>query len=1022
MRRYTLWNNIVGWVAFLISAIVYIMTIEPTASFWDCGEFIATSANLLVGHPPGAPFFMIVGRFFSLFTSDRAMIPVMINAMSALASAFTILFLFWTITHFAKKLIYDGKGEMKGWQLGAILSSGFVGALAYTFSDTFWFSAVEGEVYAMSSLFTAVVFWLVLKWENAADKPHANRYLILIAYLMGLSIGVHLLNLLTIPAIGMVYYYKKYEVNRNNTIKALLISSAILLGILYVVIPGVVYLASRFELMFVNGFGLGFNSGAIFYACLLIGGIIWGLWYTYKKSKVLLNTAITVVAVIIIGYSSFAMIVIRSAAEPTMDQNSPDDVFSLMGYLNREQYGDRPLISGQYYNSPIDRRASNEKEGAPIRIKKGDRYEVIDNRTEYVFDSRTTTIFPRMYSREGRHINQYKSWANIKGKRITVEDDSGKPKTIMLPTFGENLKFFFKYQVMHMYFRYFMWNFSGRQNDMQGNGEINKGNWITGIPFIDKGMVGDDSLLPDIYSKNKARNKYYMLPLILGLVGIFFQFSKGRKGKQGFWVVMLLFFLTGLAIVLYLNQTPLQPRERDYAYAGSFYAFAIWIGLGVLAIVEALKKYLPGSVSVGIAGVLSFALVPALMASENWDDHDRSERYVARDLAYNYLNTCQENAILFTNGDNDTFPLWYIQEVERVRTDVRVCNLSYLQTDWYIDQMKRKAYKSDPLPFSLTHDKYVTGKREVVHLVERVNEAIDLKQGIDFLASDDSRTKTLPNYPGNIDYLPAKKFSLNVDSQKVINGGIVSKDAAHLISNKLNISLDKDYILKNEVMILDLLVSNNWNRPIYFATTVGSENYVGLENYFQLEGFGYQLVPIKSEGDAYNNGRVDTEKMYNNVVNKFRWGGFDNPNVYLDENHVRMGNNIRMNLTRLANALIEEEKNDKAKDILDLTFKTLPSERIPHTYFSIFMADAYYRISEAEKGDTILEDVATNNLKELKYYMSLPANKKSAHDRDIKNCLAIYREIGNMANNYGRNDIMKNFDADYQGAFQRFMR
>ena len=1018
MKRYTLFNNLFGWIVFLISAIVYIMTIEPSASFWDCGEFIATAANLLVGHPPGAPFFMIMGRFFSLFATDRAAIPVMINIMSALSSGFTILFLFWTITHFAKKLIFNAQEEMSSWQLGAIMASGVVGALAYTFSDTFWFSAVEGEVYAMSSLFTAMVFWLILKWENVADQPHSNRYLVLIAYLMGLSIGVHLLNLLTIPAIGMVFYFKKYEINRNNTIKALLISGAILIGILYVIIPGVVYLASRFELLFVNGFGLGFNSGTLFYAFLLIGGLVAGIWYTFVNNKVLLNTIITVVTVIIIGYSSFAMIVIRSAAEPTMDQNSPDDVFSLMGYLNREQYGDRPLFYGQYYNSPIDRKASSEAKGEPIRIKEGNKYKIVEYKPKYIFNSQTTTLFPRMYSREARHVAEYKKWGNIKGRKITIEDDYGKPKTITLPTFGENLTFFFRYQVMQMYFRYFMWNFSGRQNDMQGNGEIDKGNWITGINFIDQAMYGDESLLPDIYKNNKARNKYYMLPLILGLAGLIFQYNRKEKGKRGFWIVMLLFFLTGLAIVLYLNQTPLQPRERDYAYAGSFYAFSIWIGLGVLAVIEGLRKYLPGMLSVGIAAIACLVLVPGIMASENWDDHDRSGRYVARDLAYNYLNTCQEDAVIFTNGDNDTFPLWYIQEVEHVRTDVRVCNLSYLQTDWYIDQMKRKAYKSDPLPFSMTHDKYVTGNRDVVYLIDRGVGEINLKQGIEFLESDNPRTKTVPNYSGQIDYLPSKKFYLDVDSQKVVNNGFVTPSSAHLMTNKIDIDINKEYILKNEVMILDLLSTNNWNRPVYYATTVGEENYLGLQDYFQLEGFAYQFVPIKSKGERYSYGRVETEKMYDNVMNKFRWGGFNNPEVYLDENHIRMGTNIRNNLTRLANALINEDKIDKAKDVLNLTATVLPSDRIPHTYFSVFMAEAYYKADEPDKGDEVLKELALSNLQELKYYTSLPLDKQNGVSNDMQRAMAIYREIGMLAHQYNREDFLNMLQVDYDGALR----
>ncbi len=1018
MKQYTRLNLILGWLTFFISAAVYTMTIEPTASFWDCGEFISTSYKLLVGHPPGAPFFMIVGRFFSLFAPDPASVAFMINMMSALASALTIMFLFWTITHLAKR-IFITEEEPPIWRTWSVMGAGLVGALAYTFSDTFWFSAVEGEVYAMSSLFTAVVFWAILKWENVAGQPYSNRWLILIAYLMGLSIGVHLLNLLAIPAIVMVYYFKMFEVNRNNTLKALALSAVILGGILYGIIPGVVKVASWFELAFVNGFGLPFNSGAIFYMILLAVVLVASLLITYKKRMVIANTIILAVTVIMIGYSSFAMIVIRSFANPPMDQNSPEDVFSLMSYLNREQYGDRPLFFGQNYNSPLDREAMRNEEGAPVRIKKDGEYKTVDHRPEYVFDARTTTLFPRMYSREGRHISEYKKWTNLKGKRVTIEDETGRPGTLMVPTMWENFKFFVNYQVNHMYFRYFMWNFSGRQNDIQGNGEVHKGNWISGIKILDESRLGKEELLPDIYKNNPARNKYYMLPLILGLAGLFFQYNAGKNGKQGFWIVMLLFFLTGLAIVLYLNQTPLQPRERDYAYAGSFYAFAIWIGLGVLAIVNGIKRFMPGSVAASLATGLSLVLVPGIMANENWDDHNRSERYVARDLAHNYLNSCAPNAILFTNGDNDTFPLWYAQEVEGIRTDVRVCNLSYLQTDWYIDQMKRKAYKSDPMPFSLEHDQYVTGSRDVVYLIDRIKGAVDLKEAVKFVASDNPKTKQVPEYAGYIEYLPSKQFTLSADSLKVLQRGIVSEDAAHLITKNLDINLQKDMILKNELMILDLLSTNDWERPIYFAVTVGSDNYVSLQDYFQLEGFAYQVVPIKTVTNDGQYGRVDTEKMYKHVMDDFKWGGFDNPNVYLDENHQRMATNIRNNLSRLATSLIDEGKNNKARNVLDKSMEVLSSDRIPHNYFSIFLSEGYFRIGEFDKGDEILKELAADRLKEIEYFNSLPNFKRATAGRDPETAMAIYMEIVKMAQRYNREDLMKLLEADYEKNLNR---
>jgi hypothetical protein len=1019
MKQYRFLNNLIGWLTFLVSATVYTLTVEPTTSFWDCGEFISSSYKLLVGHPPGAPFFMLVGRFFTLFASNPSKVALTVNMMSVLSSAFTIAFLFWTITHLARKILIDGVDKVESWRTWAVMAAGIVGAMAYTFSDTFWFSAVEGEVYAMSSLFTAMVFWAILKWENEADEPHSNRWLILIAYLMGLSIGVHLLNLLAIPAIVMVYYYRNYEVTTRNTFKALGLSAIILGTILYGIIPGVIKVASWFELLFVNQLGLPFNSGVLIYALLLIGGLVYGIYYTYINNKAIVNTILTAITVILLGYSSFALIVIRSSANPTMDQNSPEDVFSLMSYLNREQYGDRPLISGQYYNSPFDWNAMKGDKGSPIYVKKDKRYEIIDYRPTYKFDDRTTTLFPRMHSREDRHIEEYKLWADIKGRSITVKDDSGNPQTIKIPTFYENLKFFFNYQVRFMYFRYFMWNFAGRQNDIQSGGEIHKGNWISGIGFMDDMMYGEQSKLPDVYKNNPARNKYYLLPLLLGIAGLLFQFGAGEKGKRDFFVVMLLFFFTGLAIVLYLNQTPMQPRERDYAYAGSFYAFAIWIGLGVLAIIDGLNRIIPGKKAVIAGGVAALVLVPGIMASENWDDHNRAHRYIARDLAYNYLNTVGDNGVIFTNGDNDTFPLWYAQEVEGTRTDVRVCNLSYLQTDWYIDQMKRKAYKSDPLPFSLTPDQYATGVRDVVWLIDRIEGHVDMKEAMRFLASEDQRTKSVPNYQGRIEHLPSKQFKIPVDSLKIMQKGIVSPRYAHLVDSQINISINKERILKNELMVLDLLAQNDWNRPVYYAVTVGGESFVGLDNYFQLEGFGYQIAPIASQSKDGQTGRVDVDKMYDNVMNKMIFDGFNDPRVYLDENHQRMGISIRNNLSRLANALIDEGDKERALKVLDKTAEVLPGSRIPHNYFSLFIAEAYYKAGAFEKGDEIVRELSKNNFQELDFFTTLRPALRGSVMNEIQRNLAIYAEITRSLKLYERQSLIKELEGDYQKGFQR---
>ena len=1017
MKNFKQLNIIVGWLTFLVAAITYLLTIEPTASFWDCGEFITTSFKLEVGHPPGAPFFMIMGRLFNLFAIDNAHIAIMVNSMSALASAFTILFLFWTITHLAKKLI-KADGEYTSGQLIAILGSGVVGALAYTFSDTFWFSAVEGEVYASSSLFTAMVFWAILKWENEADEPRANRWIILIAYLMGLSIGVHLLNLLAIPAIVFVYYFRKYKVTRNGILISSALSILILGVVMYVIIPGVVTVATWFELMFVNGMGLPFNTGVVIYALLLIGGLVYGIIYTIKKKLILWNTVILSVLVIIIGYSSFAMIVIRSSANPPMDQNNPDNVFALLGYLNREQYGDRPLFYGQYYNTPLDKYVDDK----PYYIQKDGKYVVADMRQKPLFDSNLSTIFPRMYSREAEHIEAYKQWANIKGRSVQVTGEDGEAKTIQIPTFGENLKFFFRYQVNQMYFRYFMWNFSGRQSDIQSQGDIMNGNWITGINFLDSQRLGDQNNLPQEYRRNKAKNKYYLLPLILGILGIVFMYNRGVDGRKDLWTVFLLFFMTGLAIVIYLNQSPLQPRERDYAYAGSFYAFTIWIGIGVLALYEGLKKYVPDTMSAGVAGGLALLLVPVLMGAENWDDHDRSNRYTCRDFGYNYLNTCAPNAVIFTNGDNDTVPLWYNQETEGVRTDVRVCNLSYFQTDWYVDQMKSKAYNSSPLPISFTHDLYVQGKRDVIYLMEdpRLKGSVELKKALDFVRDEDKRTKL--EQADNAAYIPSKKLFLVVDKAAVIRNKAVDPEDYDKIVDTIKIDLSsKHYITKDELMTLDMIANNNWERPIYFAITIGRDKYMNLQDYFQHEGFADRLVPIKTPSDGgINFGRVNTRLMYKNVMDNFKWGNMNNPKVYIDENNSRMMMNIRSTFNRLAEALVAEGQNEKAIKVLDRCIELIPHKIVPYNYFSMLMAETYFKAGQAEKGKDIVNTIMTDYKEQLDYFFKLDKPKRSSVDDDIQRCLYFMREITMICTRNKQTELLKDVSTSFNSYLERY--
>ncbi len=1058
MKRFKLLNNIFGWVAFVIAATTYLLTMESTASFWDCGEFISTAFKLDVGHPPGAPFFMLTGHFFSLFASDPTMVALMINTLSALASGFTILFLFWTITHLARKVIIKSDNDFTPANIIGILGAGMVGALAYTFSDTFWFSAVEGEVYASSSLFTALVFWAILKWEDIAHREGSDRWLILIAYLMGLSIGVHLLNLLAIPAIVLVYYFRNFKPSAKGVVLAMVASVIILGVVLYGIIPGFVEVASWFELLFVNVLGFSFNTGLFVYIILTIAVLIWGLYESYternftrmaisfiagftlvgipffgshvilgliiiagltyfffaKKEKISarwLNTALAMITVILIGYSTYSVIVIRSAAQPTMDQNSPDNVFALKYYLNREQYGDRPLFYGSVYNAPvklkvegnmcIPEEVKGEAQYAPKpKTSPGDKdqYFITGYKTDYKMDERFDMFFPRMYSSNPSHIEAYKIWGDVKGVPVTY-DYCGQEKTDIKPTFGENLQFFFDYQVRFMYWRYFMWNFSGRQNDIQGNGEIDHGNWITGIKFIDNWLVGDQTKLPSELAENKGRNTYYMLPLLLGILGMLFLIYNGKEGKHAFWITFLLFFLTGLAIVVYLNQTPYQPRERDYAYAGSFYAFSIWIGLGVLGIIKSIDKYIPKTLAATIVSLLALG-VPALMGAQNWDDHDRSNRYVARDFGGNYLASIKPNAIIFTNGDNDTFPLWYNQEVEGYRTDVRVCNLSYLQTDWYIDQMKRGAYKSAPLPISWQPKDYVTGKNEVMWVEDIVKEPLDMKTAFDFLLSDDPSTKN-----NGESFIPSKKLFLPVDANQVIKTGTVSPERAAEIIPQINIEL-KRRITKSEIMILEMLKTNQWKRPMYFAVTVGDDYYLGLNDHFELTGLAYQILPIGAQGAGSG---VNTKEMYVNMMNKFRYGNISDPKVYLDENTLRMCRTHRMMFSQLAAALYNEGDTVKALKALNYSEKMIPGTTVRHDYISTMLAETYYKLGEAQKGDAIMDAVAKDCVENLEWYDSLTPSQRNTVTNRISHNLAVLNQVLRICDQQKQKNILDKY-------------
>ncbi|MCX6252059.1 MAG: DUF2723 domain-containing protein [Bacteroidetes bacterium] len=1019
MKKYNKINTILGWIVFGIAAVVYILTSEPTMSFWDCGEYIATAYKLEVGHPPGAPLFQLLGRVFSLFAfSDVKHVARMVNTMSALCSGFTILFLFWTITIFARKLILKAGEELTNGKIYAIMGAGLVGSLAYTFSDSFWFSAVEGEVYAMSAFFTAVVFWAILKWEEQAEAKHAYRWLVLIAYLVGLSVGVHLLNLLAIPAITFVWYFKKHPQATWKTILLVVaISIAILAIVMYIIIPWVVKLAGLSELLFVNSFGLPFNSGTIIYFVLLIGFIIWGLIYTRRKGRTILNTILLSLTFIIIGYTSFLMLVIRSNANTPLDENNPENAMYLLAYLNREQYGDWPLFSGPYYNAPV----IDRKDGNPVYTKddKSGKYIITDKREKVipVFDSRFTTFFPRMWEdKEPKHAVEYKKWANVIGKPVTVQSGE-QEETRIVPTFTENLRFFWKYQIVHMYYRYFMWNFAGKQNDNQGMGSKIEGNWKSGIPFIDKIRLGDQHL-PEI-RKNKGDNSFYFLPLILGILGLVYHV---RKDQRSSLIVFLLFFMTGLAILLYLNQYAPQPRERDYAYAGSFYAFAIWIGLGVTALSEWLSARIKLKLSAILVTVATLILVPGIMAQQGWNDHDRSGRYTGLAMAKDYLNSCARNAILFTNGDNDTFPLWYAQEVEGVRTDVRVVNLSLLNTDWYIDQMKRKAYDSDPVPFSLSKEKYRQGNHDIVYFIE--NEGlkdvyVDLKDLFHVLNTDESKLKFNTSQYGMIDFFPSKKFMVTYDPQTFLKDHpLLTKYRSRL--DTIRWEIDRQGIQKNDLMILDLLGENKWKRPVYFAMTMGPESYLGLDKYFHLEGIAYHLLPIKAKAEEGEMGEVNTEAMYNNLMNKFVFGNMQNPKVYMDENNMRMAMNLRNAFGRLANALINEGKKDSAKRVLDRCLEVMPENIIPSNYFMASIADGYYRIGETKKADEMAERLYKLMNEDLAYIFSFPDKDLQNSDASAQEDLMTMQRLAMVARDNKQRELSDKSQACLEKYFQLF--
>lgn len=965
---------ITGWIAFAVSAVVYLMTMEPTASLWDCAEFIATSYKMEVGHPPGAPLFMMIARFFTIFAPSTDSVALMVNAMSSLCSAFCILFMFWTITHLGRRIYGREPGSLSKGQTWTIMGAGLVGSLAYTFSDTFWFSAIEGEVYAMSSMFTALVVWAMLQWENVADKPHSTRWLILIAYLMGLSIGIHILNLLTIPALVFIYYFRKYpEVTNKGILWALVASGAILIGINNIIIPYTVSAGAVVDRWFVNGLGLPINSGITFFVFALFALCGWAVWATHKRGKVLLNTIALCVTVILLGYSSYASVTIRAVANPPMNSNNPDNPYQLLSLLNRDQYGSQPLLYGQWYSSP----PVDYKTAKSWYVDDNGRYASQERLKDVTYPSEFKTFFPRMWNSQGDR-EAYESWGNVTGRRIPFRDEM-----ITVPTFGENLRYFFSYQLNFMYWRYFLWNFVGRQSDYQTTGSLTDGNWLSGIKFIDELYLGPQDNLPAELAENRGRNKYYFLPFILGLIGLLYQLS---RDKRNFTVVMWLFLMMGVVLVVYFNSSPGEPRERDYVYAGSFYAFCIWIGFGVMWLRDALLRYTrKDSTAIAVAATAVCSVVPIILAAQNWDDHDRSHRYIARDIGWNYLQSCLPNSIIMNYGDNDTFPLWYNQEVEGVRLDVKIMNMSYLGMDWYVDQMRVKSNEADPVPFSLPRSKYVSATNESISIWDRVENHVNLKEVIDFVSREDRGTKVQLNDGSWVDYIPTSRFAIPVDKEKVIASGIVRPEDAHLMVDTLLFSTERDRLYRHELMFLDLLANFNWERPLYF-TQIHSLLDFGLHDYLQFDGYGYRLVPIKTPMRYLDLGRVDTEYLYNNLMNVFRYGNVADPRVYKDMfvQHNLNVSNSRNAFAMLAKALVDEGDTVRAVQALDAGLEKIPLNSLRMTLRLIYPhIEAYYYAGEFEKGNEVFTQYARNLMEYVLWYIQFDGYKLDRVTREM---------------------------------------
>ena len=1047
------WNTITGWFTFLIAFITYGLTVEPTVSFWDAGEYILTSAKLQVGHPPGAPLFQMVGAFFSMFAFEPSKIGYMLNLMSAVASAFTILFMFWTITLLLKKLVVK-KNELSQPKAMAILGSGLVGSLAFTFTDSFWFNAVETEVYAMATLIMAILFWLGLRWEQEMDKPRGNRWLILISFVIGLSFGVHFMGLLTIPAIGLIYFFKNYKtVTIKNFIIANLVSVAVLLFVFKLLAPNILRIFSAFEIFFVNSIGLPFNSGSIIAGLSIVAIIYYGLKYTKQKGYKHLSTGILCIAFIIIGFSSWLLLPIRANANVVINENNPSSARELLAYYNLEQYPETHLFYGPQFtdqyayldeNNPyVDDKPKYEKDEA-----KG-KYVIVNDykNAKQNYNSKHASILPRMWS--GEHAENYMMFsgyldfklkpdyqmqnelrtlvANFKNDvtqgNVDYEDYNNFLKRyknyidVEKPSLASNIVYMIQYQLGYMYWRYFMWNFTGRQDDIQGKYD-NHGNWISGIQPIDEWHLGfsQDNLPSDI-KNNKARNTYYFLPLLLGLIGLFFLFNKDRKL---FWTMLVFFLFTGVAIQFYTNVRPFEPRERDYSVVGSFYVFALWIGFGVFAIYDALKKYIPSKLLAPAITLVCLVLVPGILAANNWDDHDRSDKYTAKSMAKMYLDSCAKDGILFSIGDNDTFALWYAQEIEGYRTDVRLVNTSLFQTDWYIDQMKRKAYDSDPVPSQLTHDQYKYGTRDYIIKEPVITDTLDIKEFLNFITSDNPRTKYkyvleqqgvdisgIRNQDLNANYLPTEYLRLPVNKENALKYGIVSAKDADKIVSDIVIKIKEGAIYKNRLLMLDIIANNDWKRPIYFTGgSFGDDDYIWMKDYLQLDGMCYKLVPIRTPVDKANPfdmGRVDSDLMYEKVKN-WDWGNSGSPDIYHDTETRKNSISYRGNLARLIEQLINEDKLDRAEEIADIAMTNMPVDFFGYYTLLEPYVSAYYEVGNKEKAQQLFKDVAKKYQENLTYYSGLTTSNQGHLFEDIYTDIQRYK---------GLVDVLVNYDPEF---------